>query len=94
MAKDVVRTEDGYYILATSSRVDDRTCVLKQADAFAIFDRFGDIEEFGTGALGLYYRDTRFLSTLVLRLAGERPLLLSSTIKEDNAALEIGRAHV
>ncbi|MGE5169431.1 MAG: glycogen debranching N-terminal domain-containing protein [Rudaea sp.] len=89
MARDVVRIEDGYYILSTSSRVDDRTCVLKQADAFAIFDRVGDIEEFGTGALGLYYRDTRFLSTLVLRLAGERPLLLSSTIKEDNAVLAV-----
>src|SRR6476646_7444594 len=89
MAQDVVRIEDGFYILSTSSRVDDRTCVLKQGDAFAIFDRSGDVEEFGTGAFGLYYRDTRFLSTLVLRLADERPLLLSSTIKEDNAVLAV-----
>jgi glycogen debranching enzyme len=89
MAGDVVRIEDGFYILSTSSRVDDRTCVLKQGDAFGIFDRSGDIEEFGTGVLGLYHHDTRFLSTLVLRLAGERPLLLSSTIKEDNAVLAV-----
>jgi glycogen debranching enzyme len=89
MAEDVVRIEDGFYILSTSSRVDDRTCVLKQGDAFAIFDRFGDIEEFGTGALGIYHHDTRFLSKLVLRLAGERPLLLSSTTKEDNAVLAV-----
>ena len=89
MAEDVVRIEDGFYILATSSRVDDRTCVLKQGDAFAIFDRFGDIEEFGNGALGLFHHDTRFLSKLVLKLAGERPLLLSSTIKEDNAVLAV-----
>ena len=54
-----------------------------------IFDRSGDVEEFGTGVLGLYHHDTRFLSTLVLRLAGERPLLLSSTIKEDNAVLAV-----
>ena len=60
MAEDVVRIEDGFYILSTSSRVDDRTCVLKHGDAFAIFDRYGDIEEFGTGALGLYHHDTRF----------------------------------
>ena len=89
MAEDVVRIEDGFYILSTSSRVDDRTCVLKQGDAFAIFDRFGDIEEFGSGALGIYHHDTRFLSKLVLRLAGERPLLLSSTTKEDNAVLAV-----
>ncbi|HLX27355.1 MAG TPA: amylo-alpha-1,6-glucosidase [Casimicrobiaceae bacterium] len=87
--EDVVRLQDGFYILSTSSRVDDRTCVLKQGDTFAIFDRFGDIEEIGTGALGLYHRDTRFLSKLALRLAGERPLLLSSTIKEDNAVLAV-----
>jgi glycogen debranching enzyme len=89
MAEDVVRIRDEFYILSTSSRVDDRTRVLKQGDAFAIFDRSGDVEEFGTGALGLYHHDTRFLSTLVLRLAGERPLLLSSTIKEDNAVLAV-----
>ena len=89
MAEDVVRIEDGFYILSTSSRVDDRSCVLKQGDAFAIFDRAGDIEEFGSGALGLYHHDTRFLSKLVLRLAGARPLLLSSTIKEDSAVLAV-----
>ncbi|HJU22537.1 MAG TPA: amylo-alpha-1,6-glucosidase [Casimicrobiaceae bacterium] len=87
--EDVVRLQDGFYILSTSSRVDDRTCVLKQGDTFAIFDRFGDIEEIGTGALGLYHRDTRFLSKLALRMASERPLLLSSTIKEDNAVLAV-----
>lgn len=86
---DIVKIEDGFYILSTSSRVDDRKRVLKNGDAFAVFDRFGDIEGFGSGTLGVYYRDTRFLSTLVLRLAGQRPLLLSSTIKDDNAALAV-----
>jgi glycogen debranching enzyme len=89
MPEDIVKIHDEFYILATSSRVDDRTCVLKQGDAFAIFDRFGDIEEFGGGALGLYHHDTRFLSRLVLRLADERPLLLSSTIKDDSAVLAV-----
>ena len=89
MPQDVVRTQDGFYILSTSSRVDDRTCVLKQGDAFAIFDRSGDVDEIGSGALGLYHHDTRFLSKLVLRVADERPLLLSSTVKEDNAVLAV-----
>jgi hypothetical protein len=77
MLQDVVRIEDGFYILSTSSRVDDRTVVLKQGDAFAIFDRSGDVEEIGAGALGIYHHDTRFLSKLVLRIAEQRPLLLS-----------------
>jgi glycogen debranching enzyme len=89
MTGDVVKIENGFYILSTSSRVDDRTRVLKQGDMFAIFDRFGDVEEFGTGVLGIYYQDTRFLSKLVLRLEGERPLMLSSAIKDDNAVLGV-----
>jgi len=89
MAEDILKVEDGFYILSTSSRVDDRTRVLKQGDVFAIFDRFGDVEGFGSGALGVYHRDTRFLSKLVLRLAGQRPLLLSSTIKDDNALVAV-----
>jgi len=89
MPEDVVRIEDGFYILSTSSRVDDRTCVLKQGDVFAIFDRFGDVESLGSGALGIYHHDTRFLSKLALKVADERPLFLSSTIKEDNAVLAV-----
>src|SRR5689334_21896301 len=90
MTEDVVRIEDGFYIQSTSSRVDDRTCVLKQGDVFAIFDRFGDVESpLGNGALGIYHHDTRFLSKLALKIAGERPLFLSSTIKEDNAVLAV-----
>jgi glycogen debranching enzyme len=88
-AEEFVRMEDGFYILSTSTRVDDRRRVLKQGDTFAMFDRSGDVEEYGTGELGIYHQDTRFLSTLVLRLSAERPLLLSSTIKEDNAVLAV-----
>src|SRR4029077_2292084 len=39
------------------------------------FDRFGDVETFGTGELGLFYQDTRFLSRLTLKLGKDRPLL-------------------
>src|SRR5262249_5314277 len=56
---------------------------------FAVFDRFGDMELSGPAELGIYHQDTRFLSRLVLRLEGKRPLLLSSTIKEDNASLAV-----
>jgi glycogen debranching enzyme len=63
--------------------------VLKQGGTFAVFDRYGDIEQFGAGELGLYHEDTRFLSRLTLKIDSGRPLLLSSTIKDNNATLVI-----
>ena len=89
MAEELIRVRNRFYILSTSGRVDDRTRVLKSGDTFAVFDRFGDIETLGPPELGIYHRDTRFLSRLALRLEGQRPLLLSSTIKEDNAPLAV-----
>jgi glycogen debranching enzyme len=89
----VIKVENQYYILATSSLNDDRTRVLKQGELFAVFDRFGDIQSYALGEhgpyQGLYYGDTRFLSSLGLRLNNERPLLLSSTVRDDNALLAV-----
>jgi glycogen debranching enzyme len=90
MAKgEIIRVRDEFYIRSSSARVDVRTRVLKQGNMFAVFDRFGDIDTFGTGELGLYYQDTRFLSRLTLKLGKDRPLLLSSTVREDNAVLAV-----
>ena len=62
---------------------------LKHGDAFAVLDSFGDIGTIGDTAEGLYYRDTRFLSRFELRIEGKRPLLLSSIVHEDKAALSV-----
>src|SRR6266566_4894077 len=86
---EVIRIRNEFYIRSSSARVDVRPRVLKQGDMFAVFDRFGDVETFGTGELGLYYQDTRFLSRLTLKLGKDRPLLLSSTVREDNAVLAV-----
>jgi glycogen debranching enzyme len=89
MAEELVKIQEDFYILSTSARIDDRTRVLKHGDLFAVFDRFGDMELSGPAELGIYHQDTRFLSRLVLRLQGKRPLLLNSTIREDNASLAV-----
>ena len=86
---EVIRIRDEFYIRSSSARVDFRTRVLKQGNIFAVFDRFGDVETFGSGELGLYYQDTRFLSRLTLKLGKDRPLLLSSTVREDNAVMAV-----
>ncbi len=87
--EDVIRIRDEFYILATSSLADDRTRVLKQAETFGVFDRYGDIQPTGLGEQGLYHEGTRFLSRLEVRLEGQRPLLLSSTLREDNVLLTV-----
>jgi len=89
MAREVIRVRNAFYIRSSSSRIDVRTLVLKQGGTFGVFDRFGDIDTFGTGELGMYYQDTRFLSRLTLKLGKDRPLLLSSTVREDNAVLAV-----
>jgi glycogen debranching enzyme len=86
---NVIQVEDRFYILATSSLTDDRTLVLKQGEIFAVFDRYGDIQPFGLGQQGLYFEGTRFLSRLVLKLGKDRPLLLGSTVRDDNAILAV-----
>ena len=82
--EDVIRVQDRFYILATAAKATERTAVLKQDDTFAIFDYSGDIAAFGDGEQGLYHEDTRYVSRLRLRLSGQRPLLLSARVKEDN----------
>jgi glycogen debranching enzyme len=52
--------------------------VLKHANLYLLTDQFGDIHPDGRG-LGLYDRDTRRLSTAILRVSGQRPVLLQAS---------------
>src|SRR4051812_12378660 len=86
---DIIAVENRFYILAESSLADELTRVLKHDETFAVFDHYGDIKPVGLGEEGLYHEGTRYLSTSLLRLAGERPLFLSSTVQEDNGLLAV-----
>jgi glycogen debranching enzyme len=59
--------------------------VLKEGDTFAVFEQGGDIIASEAGEQGLFHEGTRFLSRYELFLYRTRPLLLSSTLSEDNA---------
>ena len=83
-SQDVIEVGQQFYIRASSSLADDRTRVLLHGDTFAIFDRNGDIQPVGFGQQGIFFRESRHLSRLDLRIRDMRPLLLSSTIREDN----------
>ena len=91
---DIVRLEDEYYVRASSALADDRTRVLKYGDTFAVFNRYGDIEPLGLSRFGLFHAETRHLSRFTLRLNQKQPLLLSSTVREDNAFLSVDLTNV
>ena len=83
-----------YPITARAAPPDDRTRVLKYGVMFAVFDRFGDVEPVGLAEQGIFYKGTRHLSQFGLQLGGTRPLLLSSTVREDNSLLTADLANV
>jgi glycogen debranching enzyme len=86
---DIIEIENQYYIRAQSSLADNRTRVLMRGDAFAVFDRHGDLHPIGLNEQGLFYKEARHLSKSVLRLAVAPLLLLSSTVSDDNAYLAV-----
>ena len=53
--------------------------VLKHGNRYLLTDAFGDIHPDSRG-LGLYEGDTRLLSCCVLRVGGERPVLLQTSV--------------
>ncbi|MFW6057839.1 MAG: glycogen debranching N-terminal domain-containing protein [Persicimonas sp.] len=81
--------EKDFHILTTNLLNTARTRVLKHTNLFAVFDEVGDIMSWGSGAHGMYLEDMRHLSKLELRLWGQKPILLSSTVKEDNALMAV-----
>ena len=91
---NVIQADDGtamqsveYAISAPASLQERRPRTLKHGDTFGVFDRNGDVVSGEGFAEGLYHRDTRHLSQLELVFAGARPILLSSSTRDDNATL-------
>jgi glycogen debranching enzyme len=76
--------EHQYSIVARTDRPYSPPRVLKHGDSFVVFDPRGDIATDEAPESGLYHAGTRFLSRLELLLASHHPLLLSSTISDDN----------
>ncbi len=91
---DIIRFQEKFYVLASSAFADDRTRVLKFGETFGVFNRYGDIETVGKGQLGLFHMEARYLDRLTLRLNGQTPLLLASTVRDDNAFLSVDLTNV
>ena len=78
--------EGPFYITATQAAGRPRR-TLNDGDTFAVLDSNGDIVATSGGLGGLYYQDTRYLSRLELLINDKRPLLLGSSVRDDNSAL-------
>jgi glycogen debranching enzyme len=81
--------ENHYAIIATSARGALPARVLKDGETFAVFNAFGDIASSGPGEHGIYHLGIRHLARWETRVGGHWPLLLSSTVREDNDVLSI-----
>jgi len=86
---DLVLLNNKYYISVSSTYADDKTKVLNHEDTFGIFDRWGNVKQIGEEVQGIYHNGMRYISELELRINGVRPLLLSSTVKEENEILSV-----
>ena len=79
--------QDGFTVGATAILAERRLHTLKYGDLFGVFDQNGNILSGPGIADGLYYLDTRHLSSLALSICGQAPILLSATLRENNATL-------
>ena len=77
--------EEQFQISAFFSLQERRPRILKKDDAFAVIDPKGDLLSGFGSSDGLYFRDTRHLSHYELLLGSVRPILLSSTLTDDNS---------
>jgi glycogen debranching enzyme len=79
--------EARYVIPAARSFQQSRPRILKQGDTFGVFNHSGDAAGGPDSAEGLYHRDTRHLAQFCLTIDGTWPVLLSSTLRDDNSIL-------
>ncbi|WP_370073986.1 amylo-alpha-1,6-glucosidase [Salipiger bermudensis] len=86
-ASQLVAPPAQFFIPAAASLQERRPRTLKHGDTFAVFDHNGDVLSGPGSPEGLFHRDTRYLSHYYLTIGGERPMLLSSTLRDDNATL-------
>lgn len=91
---EVIRIKEEFYVLATSSLADSRSRVLKYGDTCGVFDWHGNILSAGFLAHGLYHKETRHLSRLVLKFENKPLELLSSTVKNKNAFFAVDLTNV
>lgn len=86
-ANDPANQTGPHLVQAQTSLQEQRPRTLKHGDTFAVYDHNGDVLPGPGSPEGLFHADTRHLSQLQLAIDGARPMLLRSSLRDDNAAL-------
>lgn len=82
--------EQSFEVLSDGGSMLEGKRVLNHSNTFGVFNAHGDIINHSPqGLQGIYHKGTRFVSHLELRLNGIQPILLGSTIKEQNEMLSV-----
>jgi len=87
--RTLLKAGSDFYILASSLASRRATRVLANGESFAVFETGGDILESPIEALGFFCSDTRYLSRIEPRFAGETPYFLNSYLSDDNEQLRV-----
>lgn len=82
------KPEPLFDIAVTSSSARPRY-TMKQDDTFLVLDSHGDVGASTGGPDGLFHLDTRYLSRFELLINDVPPLLLGSTLSDDNCVLRV-----
>jgi glycogen debranching enzyme len=85
--------EEAHYIEGSSAHETEGGRVLKHGDAFVIVDRRGEIQPSGRGEQGIFYKGTRYVSKLRFRFGKRAPMLLCSSVLENNLMLAVDLAN-
>jgi glycogen debranching enzyme len=80
--------EAPFYIPATGPATRPRRS-LKYGDTFIVADSHGDVGATAGGPDGLFHCDTRHLSRFELTVNNVQPLLLGSSVRDDNTVLAV-----
>lgn len=84
---DTIVVAGEYYIRASAQNVIHQRVSIKHGDSFVLSDRRGDLPSGPGLETGFYVGGTRHLSVLEVRLEGEKPPLLASSLADDDVTL-------
>src|ERR1041385_1645699 len=91
LSRDEIGTENvetPFYIAGIGTSTRPRR-TLKHGDCFTVVDSYADMGATPGGSDGLFFRDTRYLSHLQILLNDQQPLLLGSSVRDDNSILTV-----
>lgn len=84
-----IRIGDQYYVHPSALAANIKKLRLKDDESFLVCDKKGEMPAYIPGELGFYFEGTRFLNTWEMVLKGEPPLVLFSSLAEDNSEVLI-----